>query len=70
MPSNVGHKITKENKQLYVEFKNNKKTKCIKIHTDLKNSEETSGIIPVETKLAAIQVYNYKRDLYTYWKME
>ena len=41
MPSDVAHK----NKQLYVDSKNNKKTKCIKIHTDL---GETAEIIPVE----------------------
>ena len=51
-----------------MDSKNNKKTKRIKIHTDLKNSEATAGIIPVETKLAVVQVYNYKCDLYTYWK--
>ena len=49
--------------------KNNKKRKCIKVHTDLRKPEETPGIIPVETKLAVVQVYKYKCDLYTYWKM-
>ena len=52
MTSNVAHKISKENKQLYVDSKNNKKTKCIIIHTDLKNSEETAGIIHVEDKIS------------------
>ena len=48
MPSNVAHKITRENKQLYVDSKNNKKMKCIKIHTDLGKPEETTANIPVE----------------------
>ena len=56
MSSDVAHKITRENKQLYVTPKNNKKTKCIKIHTDLKNSEETTEIIPVEDNLAVVEV--------------
>ena len=62
MPSNVAHKITRENKQLYVDSKNNKKTKCIKIHTDLGKPEETAGIIPVENKLAVqvVEVYKYR----------
>ena len=42
MPSNVAHKITRENKQLYVDSKNNKETKCIKIHTDLKTRRNDS----------------------------
>ena len=42
--------------------------KCIKIHTDLGKPEETTAIIPVEKKLAVVQVYTYKCDLYTYWK--
>ena len=68
MPSNVAHKITRENKQLYVDSKNNKETKCIKIHTDLRNAEETTEIIPVEDKLAVVEVYKYKCGLYTYWQ--
>ena len=68
MPSDVAHKIKRENKQLYVDSKNNKKTKCIKIHTDLGKPEETTANIPVENKLAAIEVYKFKCGLYTYWK--
>ena len=68
MPSNVAHKITRENKQLYVDSKNNKKTKCIKIHTDLGKPEETTANIPVENKLAEIEVYKFKCGLYTYWQ--
>ena len=61
MPSDVAHK----NKQLYVDSKNNKKTKCIKIHTDLGKPEETTANIPVENKL---EVYKFKCGLYTYWQ--
>ena len=53
---------------MYVDSKNNKKTKCIKIHTDLGKPEETTANIPVENKLAAIEVYKFKCGLYTYWK--
>ena len=68
MPSDVAHKIKRENKQLYVDSKNNKKTKCIKIHTDLGKPEETTANLPVENKLAVIEVYKFKCGLYTYWK--
>ena len=44
MPSDVAHK----NKQLYVDSNNNKKTKCIKIHTDLEKPDEMAGIIPMD----------------------
>ena len=48
--------------------------KCIKIHTDLKNSEETAGIMPVEScvdnKLAVYveEVCKYKCGLNTCWQ--
>ena len=39
-----------------------------KIHTDLGKPEETTANIPVENKLAVIEVYKFKCGLYTYWQ--
>ena len=66
MPSNVAHKITRENKQLYVTPKHKLKDKLYKNTNRPRKPEETDVNIPVEDKLAVIEVYKIKCGLYTY----